>query len=285
MPDFDDLALQRSRGEEGPPPPPPRPPLLLPAILIVVVLAAIGAWYWLRAPREIAANRPSSASAVPAQGTQRKPEPGDSIPLPPLAETDALVRELVSALSAHPRVAAWLTTDGLIRNFTVSVENMANGRTPSRHLKAVAPPGAFQVATDAGGAAIDPRSYRRYDSHADAVGALDARGAARLYATLKPRIDDAYRELGAGDSFDGTLERALISLLATPIVEGQVPLEAAGATYRFADPALESLTPAQRQFLRMGPRNMRIVQAKLRDIARYLDIPAASLPPERVYRP
>jgi hypothetical protein len=69
------------------------------------------------------------------------------------------------------------------------------------------------------------------------------------------------------------------------VVEGEVRLNADRVSYRFADPALESLAAAQRQFLRMGPRNVRIVQAKLREIAGYLAIPSENLPPERVYRP
>ena len=70
---------------------------------------------------------------------------------------------------------------------------------------------------------MNPRSYQRYDSHANAFGALDSRGAARLYATLKPRIEEAYKELGAPDgTFDRTLERAIVELLKTPVIEGDV---------------------------------------------------------------
>jgi hypothetical protein len=48
--------------------------------------------------------------------------------------------------------------------------------------------------------------------------------------------------------------------------------------YAYANPSLEELTPAQRQFLRMGPRNMRIVKAKLREVAGFLGIPDSELP-------
>jgi hypothetical protein len=46
-----------------------------------------------------------------------------------------------------------------------------------------------------------------------------------------------------------------------------------------ADERLESLSPAQKQLFRMGPRNVKIIQAKLRDIALYLGIPQNKLPP------
>ena len=56
-------------------------------------------------------------------------------------------------------------------------------------------------------------------------------------------------------------------LLATPVVEGNVPLASKSVAYEFADPRLQSLSSAQRQLLRMGPRNVQLIQAKLREIA------------------
>ncbi len=55
-------------------------------------------------------------------------------------------------------------------------------------------------------------------------------------------------------------------------------LEPLPATYEFADPDLAELAPAQKQFLRMGPRNMRLVQAKLRAVAPRLGLRASALP-------
>jgi hypothetical protein len=48
--------------------------------------------------------------------------------------------------------------------------------------------------------------------------------------------------------------------------------------YNFNDPRLERLTQAQKQLLRMGARNVGIVQRRLREIALALGIPAARLP-------
>jgi hypothetical protein len=45
------------------------------------------------------------------------------------------------------------------------------------------------------------------------------------------------------------------------VVEGDVAVEAAGPVlYLFADPALEALGPVEKQLLRMGPRNARLVK-------------------------
>ena len=205
-----------------------------------------------------------------------------AIDLPPLDETDAVVRDLVKALSSHPGVAAWLTTNHLIRNFTVVVANIAEGKTPSRHLTTLRPSSSFRVMERGSDVVIDPRSYERYNTIAAAAASIDPAGGARLYGTLKPRIEDAYRELGVPDTpFDRTLERAIVVLLSTPVREDQIRVEPRGIGYAFAAPELEGLTHAQKQLLRMGPRNARAIQAALRDVALALGIPAERLPARR----
>ena len=243
------------------------------ALLLGAVSVGAYAWWHYRARPAPAEVRALTEQAVaPATPAAPAAEPGDNIVLPPLPETDAIVRELVAKVSAHPRVMAWLATDQLLRNFTVTVASMANGKTPSQPLAKLRPAEKFQVLQNAGSIVIDPRSYRRYDTYADAIGALDARGTARLYATLKPRIQDAYGELGEAGEFDRTFERALRELLKTPVIDGSVALASKTVAYDYADPRLQSLPAVQRQFLRMGPRNVRIIQAKLREIAPLIGI-------------
>lgn len=239
------------------------------ALVLVVLAAGSYAWWYFRARPAPAEVRALTEQAVaPAAPSAPVAEPGEKIDLPPLAETDTIVRELVAKLSAHPKVAAWLTTDQLLRNFTVVVLSIANGKAPSQHLASLRPTEKFLALDSGGSLVIDQRSYRRYDGFADAVGALDAKGTARLYATLKPRIQEAYRELGEPTAdFDRTFERAIRELLQTPVIDSSIPLSTRTVSYEFADPRLQSLPAAQRQFLRMGPRNVRIIQAKLRELA------------------
>lgn len=286
MADFDDLQLNKA--PEATPPPPPQPRWLLIIAAAVLLFALVALWFYLRGS---GADRPDIASdteqSLPAEtSAERSREPGQNISLPPLNESDSLVRDLVRALSGHPQVAAWLTTDQLIRNFTISVMEVADGDTPAGYLQAVAPASRFQTRQQGSASYIDPQSYSRFDSIAGAIAGLDAGGVARLYETLKPRIQEAHRELaGPAADFDRTLERAIRELLGTPVVEGEAALERRPVGYAFRDPSLESLSRAQQQLLRMGPANVRVVQEKLRAIARELGISEASLPPERVVRP
>jgi hypothetical protein len=174
---------------------------------------------------------------------------------------------------------AWLPTNGLIRNFTVVVTNIAEGPTPAKQLKVLKPAAPFRITSSRDGTTIaDPRSYDRYTKIADAVASVDPAAAARLYATLKPRIEDAQRDLGSAESFDRTLERAIIVLLSTPSTDGSERLKPKGIGYGYADDRFESLTPAQKQLLRMGPRNARVIKSRLREIAVALGIPPSHLP-------
>ena len=126
---------------------------------------------------------------------------------------------------------------------------------------------------------MDASSYRRYDRYAAAISALDARGVARLYETLEPRIIDAYRRMGPQEGdFDPVVERAIVQLLSVPVVDGDIELAPSGIVYAFVDPRLEELSPAQKHLLRMGPQNVQTIQGKLREIAEYLAIPASRLP-------
>jgi len=275
--DLNDLELERSG--EAPPPPPPRSTnySLWTATIVAAIVVGGGVWFLT------SKTPPSSAPVVnvPAPAPQatvpERPEgplvQAADINLPPLAETDPIVRELVARLSSHPTIAAWLTTKGLIANFTVTTLTIAEGRTPVQFLRPIAPRGRFRTRSAGEELFVDPRSYDRYNLHADAVAALDSVGTASLYLTLKPRISDAYRELGypEGD-FDRVLERAIGVLLQTPALDERVALYPNGVTYAYSDPKLESLSPAQKQFLRLGPRNSQAIRAKLEEIAALLKL-------------
>ena len=245
------------------------------ALIGVVVLLALAVGYVLYRRGQTAA--PQQVTTKPADAVQLRQET-TPIALPPLDQTDAMVRQLVGALSASPVVAAWLTTDRLIVNFVVVTSRIADGQTPVAELKAIGPVAPFRARTAAGAITVDPSSYRRYDRYAQAVAAIDAQGAARVYETLKPRVNEADKNFGGAGNFDAELERALVELLKVPVVEGDVALRWQGIGYAYADPRLQDLSAAQKQLLRMGPENVRTIQGKLREIATAVGIPAERLP-------
>ena len=278
MTELGDLDLHRTAGEPPLDEPPARRAGSVWMAVVLLVAAAAAAylafgWRQRPAPAQQAAPAPAASSASPPLGGTGAP-----ITLPPLDASDTLVRTLVQALTESPAVMAWLPTTGLIRNFTVVVANIAEGPTPAKQLKMLKPPAALRIVPRDGGTTIDPRSFDRYTTIADATASIDAAGAAKLYGTLKPRIADAQRDLGSAEPFDRTLERAIVALLNTPAIDGSERLKPKGIGYGYADDRLETLTPAQKQLLRMGPRNVRVIKTKLRDIAIALGIPPSHLP-------
>jgi hypothetical protein len=230
--------------------------------------------------------RPASAPVAPAAAPKAAARPSTSTPLggeadaidvPPLDQTDGLVRRLVGAVSPAGIVNTWLSGDGLIRNFVVVAVNLAEGATPAKLIARLRPSGTFRVVDRNGRQMIDPRSYERYDAAADAIVEMDPARVARLYATLKPRIEEAYRDLGFTDrSFDRALQDIIVTLVRTPIPGDQPIVKRDGLRYKYVDQAFEELTAAQKQYLRMGARNVQRVDAWLRRLADALGIPPAA---------
>lgn len=268
---------------DEPPPERPRPVGVWIAVGLLGLAAAIAAYFALNgasAPPQEAVVAPPPVAAPPV--VQPVAPPIAMVEIPPLADSDPVVRELVRQLSSHPQVAAWLATDGLIRNFAVAVLNVAEGTSPAGRLAALKPSAGFSVAEQGEYTFISPRAYARYNTIADAVGAIDPQGAARLYANLRPRLQEAHAELGFPDTpFDRTLERAIVELLSTPVPAEALRVVPRGIGYGYADERLEDLSGAQKQLLRFGPRNARMIQDALRRLAEAVGIPADRLPRPR----
>jgi len=249
----------------------------------VFLIGGAAAWYFLSgrqgdqpvAPSEAAA---ATAPLLPAHGAGVLCPATDVIALPPLDESDGLAGTLATTLSAHPRVTAWLATDDIIRRFVVVVDAVASGKSPAIYLGPLRPTGAFRTTERGSGLFADPRNYARFVSIADAVDSVDVAAAGRICSALKPRLNDAYAELGRPGTFDDALERAIVSLLQTPTIGSDARLVPLGGRYGFEDPTLEALTPAQKHLARMGDHQAGMIKDKLRQIALAIGIPRERLP-------
>jgi hypothetical protein len=284
MDELPDYEIQRTGGDPDETAPPPRGSTGL-WLVVALLIAAVGsATYIVFRRRPLPPPAANSLSNPHAEADAPPPRSlggkGEQIAIPPLDQSDPVVRSLVRELSSHPVVAKWLTGSGLIRDFTIVVARMADGTSPARFLTVLRPSLPFRTVERKGDVYIAPQSYERYAAIAGAVASVDPAGAARLYATLKPRIDEAYRDLGfpPGLSLDQAVERAIVALLDVPIADEPMKLRPKGIGYAFADERLERLTGAQKQLLRMGPSNVRIIKEKLRGIALALGIPVGELP-------
>jgi len=247
-----------------------------PAILValaVLVVALLGVLFLLfRQP-----GRPTPTPAPPPPVAQKAPTPTPATTLPKLEDSDPFVRSLAGTLSSNPELTRWLAQTGLVRRLTAVVENVANGETPRPHLEFLAPKQRFKAARRPGRSIVpDQAGFKGYDVVADVVGSVDASVAAGAYRTLAPLFDAAYAELGHPEGgFSRGVDRAIAALTAVPVLREDVELVPHAIGFRYADPKLEGLSAAQKQFLRMGPRNVRIIQQKLRELQPALGAPAA----------
>lgn len=272
--------LDRLRpGDEAPAEPPYEPtyeptsrslwPWLGLAVVTAIILGA--AWTLRRAPAPAptasvaspTVEAPVSRPATPDLGIG-EPDPN----LPSLDGLDAYLRPLLGALSSRPELTRLLASDDLIRRFVVSVDRITRGESPARQVRAIAPTGAFSVRPRGNSLEVAPASLARYDGIVGLVEDLDPQRLARIYGQIKPRLDEAYAELGTGTSFDEAMARALEHLLAAPLPPASIEVAPGkSVNYVYVDPALEARSPAQRHLMRLGPERMARVQAKLRAFA------------------
>lgn len=245
----------------------------------VLLMGAGAAFFLLKAPAPPAAvsappSAPASApaTAAPAQRSE---------PLPALEDSDEWVRAKAAGLSADARVKDWLKGPNLLARLAASLNIVAAGRVPADALGFLRPRKKFVPRTQDGRLTVDPKSYARYDALADAFSTIDAQAAGAFFKTARPLIDQAWSGLGEGkgDVVDG-VARAARGLLSAPALQDGTEIRPAekGIVYVYADDALEKLTPAQKQLMRMGPRNQLKIQAKLRALALAVGVPAARLP-------
>jgi len=241
-----------------------KPPILPIAIVggLIILGVLVGAWWMSR--RSAAPTQPVKAVTSTEAPITTAPPP----PLPPLDQMDPMMRSLLGALSNHPELAKWLATDGLIKQLAMAIDAAAQGKTPSRNFKVVAPSASFATVRRNNRRAIDPAGYKRYHALVSAVTSMDASGVAKVYKTIKPRLNEAYRNSGHPDGdIDQAVQAAIDTLLETPVVpDPVVVVEGKGALWLFADSKLEGLTASQKQLLRMGPENVDAMLVWLRSL-------------------
>jgi hypothetical protein len=258
------------------------------AIIIIVLIAiAAGVYYFFiyEKPEEILPVQ-QVQEEQPAQVPVEEPviEEVPELIQVELDESDDTIRNMAEELSSHPKVASWLMSKDLIRKFVGAVDNIANGLSPRSQIDFFTLEENFKVIEKDGLYYVNFEGYMRYNLVGDVFNSLDSEGWVQLYEQSALLIQEAYTDLGyPQEDFDKTLTVAIVELLKAPVVEGDILLEAKVVSYTMADPELENLSEAQKHLIRMGPENVRKIQAKLREIGLALGIPENKLPQARIH--
>jgi hypothetical protein len=257
--------------------------------ITIIVLIAIGAgvyyFFIYEKPEEIPLIQ-QVQQEQPAQVPVEEPviEEAPELIQVGLDESDDTIRNMAGGLSSHPEAVSWLMSKDLIRKFVGAVDNIANGLSPHSQIDFFTLEENFKIIEKGGLYYVDHEGYDRYNLVGDVFSSLDSEGWVQLYEQSTLLIQEAYTDLGYPDEdFNKTLTAAIVELLKAPVVEGDILLEAKVISYAMADPALENLSEAQKHLIRMGPENVRKIQAKLREIGLALGVPENKLPRARIY--
>lgn len=258
------------------------------AIIIIVLIAiAAGVYYFFiyEKAEEIPVQQvqEEQPAQVPAEELVIEEEAPELIQVG-LDESDDTIRNMAEGLSSHPETTSWLLSKDLIRKFVGAVDNIANGLSPRSQIDFFTLEENFKIIEKDGLYYVDHEGYDRYNLVGDVFSSLDSEGWVQLYEQSALLIQEAYTDLGyPEEDFNKTLTTAIVELLKAPVIEGDILLEAKVASYTMADPELENLSEVQKHLIRMGPENVRKIQAKLREIGLAVGIPENKLPQARIY--
>jgi Protein of unknown function (DUF3014) len=185
--------------------------------------------------------------------------------LPDLLGSDDWVRKTVAKLS--PGLAQWLAADQLIRRYTLIINDFAQGIRVSKNLTFIRLDEPFTVVQEPNGLYIAPKSYRRYDALTRTLQAINAKAAVAVYQKVRPLMLQVFAAFSYPKdiTLESVVSKALNEILVAPVIDGPVALVRPSLFYKFADPKLEALGPVQKQMLRMGPENTRVLQQKCRE--------------------
>jgi Protein of unknown function (DUF3014) len=237
----------------------------------LVLIAAVVLFFSWRSNR----HPPAPAAAVAPTAPAPPPAIQNPVPLagptpqtlPPLGASDAPLHDAMSGVIGKRSVDSLFKPDQLIRHIVVTVDNLSRKKAAFESRPTKPLPGSFLAKGDEQRSVLDPANYQRYATVMQVLQMLDTKELASLYFHFYPLFQQEYQNQGYPNGyFNDRLVATIDNLLATPDVTGDIVLIRPNVMYQFADPNLEDLSAGQKALLRMGPQNVAIVKAKLREL-------------------
>ena len=251
--------------------------------LIVVLLLVIsggvvlltGIWPAGEKPAPVVTAPPPAPLPAPvvAEIEEPTPEPQPSPPPPPapveeplprLEESDDAVRDALGDIPLGTAGQQYLMPGNIIERSASLIYLMAQGDVPYKLLPVSRPKAAFPISDDGTQVVTDPAGFERYDALTQWLESLELEPLLSSLEWFIPLFREAWSYYGEDRAaFDMAVVMTLDLVIATPEVDlSDVRLIRKEAVWIFEDPAIEGLAPIQKQVLRMGPENAKILKAK-----------------------
>ena len=247
--------------------------------LLLIILFAAAVWYsFVKEPDAVHELPPSMPPAMPAEVQQAEPQPEDVVghrepepvivpdPLPPLGESDAVLRGALTEITGAGPLAEYLVKDQAISRAVATIDSLSSRQVPAQinPIKPVA--GNFMTETVGESMVLSAENFARYDAYVALIQNVDTGALMKLYRRYYPLFQQAWEENGGEGTFKQRLVEVIDHLLETPDVPGPIYLTKPEAVYLFAEPELESMTAGQKILVRMGSANASIIKEKLVEI-------------------
>jgi hypothetical protein len=258
-------------------------------VLIASIAAAI---YFSRhrpkSPEEASApaSQPSPTSTVSPSPTAQYPMPADTAsqtsfngdeahsPLPTsVDESDNALEEALKQLFGKTQFDSFFHAKDIVRRIVVTIDNVSARKQPSYELTPFKPlsPG-FRTTGKGDERLLSASNFERYRPLVDLARTVDAEQLVAIYRHFYPLFQSAYRDLGTQGYFNDRVVAVIDHLLKTPQPKEPIRVLRYGAhdQYKYADPALESLSSGQKVLLRIGNENAQFIKLKLLQIRKLL---------------
>ena len=249
------------------------------AVLLLVIAGGVvlltGMWPPKEEPAPTVTAPPPEPPPSPIMAAIEEPAPEPSEPPPPppepvrdplprLEESDDAVRDAVGDIPLGTAGQQYLMPGNIIERSASLIYLMAQGDVPYKLLPVSRPKAAFPIRDDGTQVVTDPAGFERYDALTQWLQSLDLESLLSSLEWFIPLFREAWSYYGEDPAaFDMAVVMTLDLVIATPEIDlSEARLIRKEAVWIFEDPAIEGLAPIQKQVLRMGPENAKILKAK-----------------------
>ena len=248
--------------------------LILVLLLVIAggVVLLTGIWPPEKESAPVVTTPPSEPPPMPVVTEIEEPAP-EAPPPPPepveepllrLEESDDAVRDAVGDIPLGTAGQQYLIPGNIIERSASLIYLMAQGDVPYKLLPVSRPKAAFPISDDGTQVVTDPAGFERYDALTQWLQSLDLESLLSSLEWFIPLFREAWSYYGEDPAaFDMAVVMTLDLVIATPEIDlSEARLIRKEAVWIFEDPAIEGLAPIQKQVLRMGPENAKILKAK-----------------------